>query len=308
MAITISDTTWSGLAASPIITKSATDFASVNKGVLYVADSIRKKLTIPRFNMASLIQDRAATPVSAGTGTIDGRTITPADAMVYWEFNPRDFESHFEAENLSDQLIKREVSPALQGIILGEVEKFVNSYMDFAVWRSRTTNTNSYKYYSGLIKKMLDDSDVIDVASAVALSSANIEAKLNLVKDSVPDTIYDHPDFKYIMNIEAGKFWADAQRTASFKGISMTDGGVMMFDGKPVVTVPGLHEDTIVATYASNSPSSNLWLGLNSKQDSLVQFDFLQANSEIMFVKMLFKADVQYGWGSEIVLYTTQTA
>jgi len=25
-------------------------------------------------------------------------------------------------------------------------------------------------------------------------------------------------------------------------------------------------------------------------------------------VKMLMKADVNYGWGSEIVLYTTQTA
>lgn len=308
MAVTISDTTWSGFAASPIITKAATEFDSVNKGVIYVADSIRKVLTIPRFVMTSLIQDRQATPTSAGTGTIDGRTLTPADAMVYWEFNPRDFETHFEAENLSDQLLQRTVSPTLQAVILGEVNKFVNSYMDYAVWQSRTSNTSSYKYYNGFVKKMLLDSDVVDVASAVALTSSNIEAKLNLVKDSIPDSIYNHPDLKYIVNIKTAKYWADAQRTASFKGAAMTDGGVMMFDGKPVVAVAGLHDDTIICTRASNSPSSNLWLGVNSKSDEAsVQIDFLQANSEIMFFKMLFKADVQHGFGSEIVMYTTQS-
>jgi hypothetical protein len=101
MAITISDTSYAGKYASPIITKMTTEFDSVNKGVLYVADSVRKKITIPTFSLTNLIQDRAATPTSQGTGTVNGRTITPADFMVYWEFNPRDFETHFEAENLN---------------------------------------------------------------------------------------------------------------------------------------------------------------------------------------------------------------
>jgi len=89
----------------------------------------------------------------------------------------------------------------------------------------------------------------------------------------------------------------------------MTEAGTMTFDGRPVVALPGLHEDTIVATYCSNTPSSNLWHAINSGGDeALVQLDFLQANSELMFVKMLMKEDVNYGWGDEIVLYTTQTA
>ena len=308
MAITISDTSYAGKYASPIITKMTTEFDSVNKGVLYVADSVRKKITIPTFSLTNLIQDRAATPTSQGTGTVNGRTITPADFMVYWEFNPRDFETHFEAENLTDQLLRRELSPELLAVLEGEVTKFVNQYMDFAVWRSRTSNTNTYKYYDGFVKKMLDDSDVIDIGSAAALSASNIEAKLNLVKDAIPDSIYDHPDGKYIVNIEAGKFWADAQRTATYKGAGLTDRGLMMFDGRPVVPVAGLHEDTIIFTHCSNSPQSNLHLGINSKDDSLVQYDFLQANSELCFFKVLSKADVNYRYGSEIVLYTTQTA
>ena len=110
--------------------------------------------------------------------------------------------------------------------------------------------------------------------------------------------------WKYLMNVEAAKFWADAQRTAAYKGSGMTEAGTMTFDGRPVVALPGLHEDTIVATYCSNTPSSNLWHAINSGGDeALVQLDFLQANSELMFVKMLMKEDVNYGWGDEIVLY-----
>ena len=65
---------------------------------------------------------------------------------------------------------------------MGEVIKYVNRRRDFQVWQSRTTNTNDLKYYNGLIKKMLDDSSVIDIASPAALSAANIESKLNLVR------------------------------------------------------------------------------------------------------------------------------
>lgn len=308
MAITISDTSHVGIYASPLIGKYTTEFDSVNKGLLYIHDTVKKAVTVPTINVSNLFQDRAATPTSQGTVTIDKKVMTPADMMIYWEFNPRDFEAHFEGENLSQALIKRELPAELLAAIDGELSKFANYRMDYMVWRSRTSNTGDLKYYNGFVKKMLDDSDVIDVAGAGALSASNIEAKLNLVKDAIPDSIYEHPDGKYIVNIEAGKFWADAQRAGTYKGVGMTERGQLMFDGRPVVTVPGLHEDTIIFTHCSNSISSNLHMAINSREDSLFQYDFLQANSELCFFKMLAKADVNYRYGSEIVLYTTQTA
>ena len=34
------------------------------------------------------------------------------------------------------------------------------------------------------------------IVSPAALSAANIEAKLNLVKDAIPDSVYEHPDLE----------------------------------------------------------------------------------------------------------------
>jgi hypothetical protein len=42
---------------------------------------------------------------------------------------------------------------------------------------------------------------------------------------------------------------------------------------------------------------------MNSTQDASLQIGRLQANSELYFVKMLMKVDVQIGFCNEVVLY-----
>jgi hypothetical protein len=44
---------------------------------------------------------------------------------------------------------------------------------------------------------------------------------------------------------------------------------------------------------------------MNSTEDAKIEMAKLQANSELFFMKMLMKVDVQIGWGAETVLYGT---
>ena len=51
---------------------------------------------------------------------------------------------------------------------------------------------------------------------------------------------------------------------------------------------------------------SNLHLAIDwdlSSMSNISLFERKQANSELLFVKLLFKAGVGYGWGDEVVLY-----
>ena len=52
---------------------------------------------------------------------------------------------------------------------------------------------------------------------------------------------------------------------------------------------------------------SNTWLGINSTEDNQLQLMRLQNNSELFFVKGLFKMDTQIGFPDQFVLYTTLT-
>ena len=51
------------------------------------------------------------------------------------------------------------------------------------------------------------------------------------------------------------------------------------------------------------TPESNLWVGMNSTDDAKLELRPVQNNSELWFIKMLMKVDVQIGWNSETVLY-----
>lgn len=72
----INDTTYAGEAASQFIIKSITGAVTVNGGHVYVKDGIKKKFTIPRWDAdyEDFIQDRAATPTSKGSFTVDANT------------------------------------------------------------------------------------------------------------------------------------------------------------------------------------------------------------------------------------------
>ena len=106
-ALNIQDTTWSGPAASYMITRAVVGADTIEKGVIYVEDGIKKKKTIPRIEVSNFMQRRSATPVSQGDVVVDGRVLEPQDLMLYYEFNPRDFEAHFYAEQLQPKLLGR---------------------------------------------------------------------------------------------------------------------------------------------------------------------------------------------------------
>lgn len=311
MALQINDTTYAGEVASGFIVKAAIGNEIVQGGHINVKDGIKKKYTIPRMTVGDdFIQDRVATPVSGGSGTgkgtitVDGRVLEPGDYMIYQEFNPRDFEDHWEAVNLNPTLIDRRLPVTVESVILQEVMKKHNQWLGGAIMRGDTTLTSNLKYFDGLITRAIADSEVIKVASPVTLTTANIEAKLEASLAVVPAAVLYDPNLKVFVSYKTAQLWEQAQRAAGFKGVDNTMAGLMRFAGRQMVYLFGMPDNTIFWAKGAPDMTSNLWFGLNSKDDATVQIAKLQANSELYFIKMLCKADANYGYGGETALYT----
>ncbi len=311
MALVIQDTTYSGEVASSFIVKAAIGNEIVQGGHVMVKDGIKKKFTIPRMTVSDdFIQDRVPTPVSgnAGTGqgtiTVDARVLEPNDYMIYQEFNPRDFEDHWEAVNLNPTLIDRRLPVTVESVILQEVMKKHNQWLGGAIMRGDTNLTTNLKYFNGLITRAIADSDVPKVASPVILTVSNIEAQLEASLATVPAAVLYDPNLKVFVSYKTAQLWERAQRAAGFKGIDNTMAGLMRFAGRQMVYLYGMPDNTIFWAKGAPDMTSNLWFGLNSKDDATVQIAKLQANSELYFIKMLCKADTNYGYGAETALYT----
>lgn len=304
----ITDTTYAGEAASTFIVKAITSNDTVDGGHVYVKDGIKNKFTIPRWDAdyEDFIQDRVATPVAGkGTMTVDGRSLTLADYMIYTEFNPRDYEAHWFATMLNPTLIDRTLPVTVESIVVQEVLKRHDKYLNKALWNSDSTlaSPSIYRYYDGLIKKAKNDGTTNLVTSPLTLSTTNIQAELLRGYQSIPAALRYDPDMKFFMSYATFDLYMQSQINQSFKGVDTTSEGIPRFKGRQCVKIDNFPDDTYFIARGNATPGSNLWVGMNSVEDAKLELKPLQANSEKWFIKMLMKVDVQIGWGNETVYY-----
>ena len=327
-ALNIQDTTWSGPAASYMITRAVVGADTIEKGVIYVEDGIKKKKTIPRIEVSNFMQRRSATPVSQGDVVVDGRVLEPQDLMLYYEFNPRDFEAHFYAEQLQPKLLGRELPVTAENFMVMQTMKRLNEFFENAIHRGRkeydtqgaavnptskgdVAGAAAYFYFDGIIKKALDASGIISVPTPVALTYSNIRDKFQAALNLVPKALlyrYGKAGLKFVVSYADQLKYEQALRQDLYKNQDTTESGINRYSGYDVVPVAGLPEDTFYVCIAKPDIDSNLWLGINSTEDNQLQLMRLQNNSEMFFVKGLFKMDTQIGFADQLVIYTTITA
>lgn len=337
-ALVISDTSYAGEAASFFITRPVVNMDTVQKGCIYIQDGIKKQYTIPRIEVSNFMQRRQATPTpTSGNITVDGKVLVPADMMLYIEFNPRDYEQHWYAVQLNPKLLDRELPPTAEEFTMLQVMKRLNEYFELHIWRGRTAfdtalagsvtpaskgqdaGDAAYFYFNGLIQKLLADAGTVKVSSPQTLVAGtagggqeNIGAALQRAYSLVPKANlfrYGVNGLKFLVSYATQQIYEDFLTTQSFKNNDTTEKGINKYKGYEVVPLAGLPDNTIVVVVANPSLDSNLWLGMNSQEDGTnLQLAKLQANSEMYFIKGLFKMDTQVGFPDFAVLYTTITA
>lgn len=331
MALVINDTQYAGTFASYFWLPATFGMDTIQKGAAFVQDGIKKQHTIGRVNVTNPLQKRAATPTGGGSFTIDGRTLEPQDIMAYWEFNPRDFEAHWLAEQLSPALLARELPVTAENYMLQMALNRVFEQIEAGIWMGSTTYTSTpgsagngqICFFDGFLKKMVNDSAIHQVPSpgtltdqATGSGNYNIVDAFNALiamaatnKKALLSRPSRYDRLKFFVSINTEQVYQTfITTTQNFKGVNTTEKGINKFKGYEIVPLAGLPDNTIVFCEGLPDTSSNLYIGMNSTEDNQLQLMRLQNNSELFFLKGLMKFDVQYGFSDQVFLYTTLTA
>ena len=158
---------------------------------------------------------------------------------------------------------------------------------------------------------MLADADVIDVTST-AITSANVIAEMGKVVDAIPSELYGKEDlYLYVSQNVArayvralGGFGASGlgANGTNAQGTQWWNNGSLSFDGVKIFVANGLADNYMVA-----AEKSNLYFGtgLLSDHNEVKVIDMADIDgSQNVRIVMRLTAGVQYGIGSDIVLYT----
>jgi len=177
------------------------------------------------------------------------------------------------------------------------------------VFSGDTTTTGIYKYFDGFVKKATDDTNTVDLSGGAVLTSTlgtNILAEVQKIYDLIPAALKYDPSMKLFLSYDLYDAYAKAIIAQAYKGADYQSMQLdLKYRGLPVVRIADFPAYKMMFAKGSAGMDSNLWIGMNSVEDAKLEMNKVQNNSELFYVKMLCKLDVQFGYTQEVVNYAS---
>ena len=301
-------TTYAGEFAGKYISAALLSANTIERGGIEVKPNIKFKEVIKKLATGDLIANGSCDFAATSSVTLTERIIEPETFQVNLQLCKDDFRSDWEAVSMGysafDSLPK-----TFQDYLLAHVVAKVAEKNEQNIWRGVNANAGEY---DGFVTLATADATVIDVAAVGGgVNAANVIAQLGAIVDAIPSQLYGKEDlYLYVsQNIARayvralGGFVATIGGAGTMnEGTQWYNGSELSFDGVKVFVANGLADNTAMA-----AEKSNLYFGtgLLSDHNEVKVIDMADIDgSQNVRIVMRFTAAVQYGIGSEIVLYS----
>jgi len=308
MATTTSiTTTYAGEFAGQYISAALLSGSTLDNGLISIKPNIKFKEVIKKVSTDGLVKDAGCDFDPTSTLTLTERILEPTSQQVNLQLCKKDFQSDWDAVSMGYSAFDS-LPPSFADFLIGHVAAKVAQRTEQSIWNGAAATNGDF---AGFKELMLADADITDVGAGVAVTAANVIEKLGLVVDSINSTIYTSEDlFIYVSQNVArayvralGGFQATIGAAGTDnKGTQWYNGGGLTFDGVKIAVANGLADNTMVA-----AEKSNLYFGTGLLSDNqevkVIDMADLDGSQNVRVV-MRFTAGVQYGIGTDIVLYS----
>jgi hypothetical protein len=307
MATTTSiTTTYAGEFAGKYISAALLSADTIEGGGITVKPNVKYKEVMKKLATDAIVKDATCDFSDTSTVTLTERILQPEEFQVNLELCKKDFRSDWEAVQMGysayDQL-----PPAFADFMIGHVAAKVAEKMETNIWAGTNATAGEFDGFETLWEA---DADVIDV-TGTTVTAANVIDELGKVVDAIPTEIYGKEDlYIYVSSNVArayvralGGFGANGLggNGLNSQGTTWYNGGDLAFDGVKIFVASGLANNTMAA-----AQKSNLFFGTGLLSDAqevkLLDMGDLDGSQNVRVI-MRFTAGIQYGLGSEIVLY-----
>ncbi|MEY3500813.1 MAG: hypothetical protein RL308_2482 [Bacteroidota bacterium] len=310
MATTTSiTTTYAGEFAGKYISAALLSGSTIANGGIEVKPNIKFKEVIKRIATDAIVKNATCDFDATSTVTLTERIITPEEFQVNLQLCKKDFKSDWEAVQMGYSGFDN-LPPAFADFLLSHVVAKVAEKTEQNIWRGVNANAGEFDGFQVLATA---DATVIDVAGVSGgVTAANVIGELGKVVDAIPAALYGKEDlYLYVSQSVArdyvralGGFGASGlgANGTNAQGTQWFNNGSLSFDGVKIFVCNGMTNDFMIA-----AQKSNLYFGTGLLADGneVKVIDMADIDgSENVRVVMRFTAAVQYGVGSEIVLYT----
>jgi len=299
-------TTYSGEFAGQYISAALLSGSTLDNGLITVKPNIKFKEVIKKVSSDDIVKDATCDFDPTSTLTLTERILQPDFQQVNLQLCKADFHNDWEAVQMGYSAFDN-LPPSFADFLIGHVASKVAQRTEQSIWNGAAATAGQF---GGFKELLLADADVTDVAAAT-VTSGNVIAQIGAVVDAIGSTLYTSEDMYIYVSQNVARAYVRAlggfatnvgAAGVNADGTQWYTGGTLSFDGIKIAVANGLPDNTMVA-----AEKSNLFFGtgLLADHNEVKVIDMADIDgSQNVRVVMRFTAGVQYGIGSDIVLYS----
>lgn len=307
MATTTSiTTTYAGEFAGKYIAAALLSGTTLDKGLIEIKPNVKYKEVIKKVATDGIVKNATCDFDPTSTLTLTERILQPEEFQVNLQLCKKDFRSDWEAIQMGYSVYDN-LPANFTDFLIAHVAEKVAQKIEQNIWAGVNASAGEFDGFTTLFAA---DSDVVDV-TATTVTASNVIDEMGKVVDAIPSTIWGKEDLTLYVPQNVAKAYVRAlggfaangvgANGVENKGTMWWNQGDLNFDGIRVAMVNGLPSNKMVATQASNLYFGT---GLLSDHNEVKVLDLSDVDgSQNIRIVMRFTAGVQYGFGSEVVLY-----
>ena len=301
-------TSYQGEFAGNYISAALLSGTTLDNGLITVKPNIKFKEVIKKVSSDDIVKDASCDFDSTSTLTLTERVIEPTYQSVNLQLCKKDFQNDWDAISMGYSA-HQSLPTSFSDFLIAHVASKVAQRTEQSIWNGAAATNGQF---GGFKELMLADADVVDVGAGAAVTAANVIEKLGLVVDAINSNLYSSEDMTiyvsqnvaraYVRALGGFSVAATSNAGTNDSGTQWFSGQALTFDGVSLAVANGMADNTMVA-----AEKSNLYFGtgLLSDQNEVKVIDMADIDgSQNVRVVMRFTAGVQYGIGSDIVLYS----
>jgi hypothetical protein len=308
MATTTSiTTTYAGEFAGKYISAALLSASTIENGGIEVKPNVKYKEVIKKLATNDLVKNATCDFDATSTVTLTERILQPEEFQINLSLCKKDFRSDWEAIQMGYSAFDT-LPPSFQDFLLAHVAAKAAQNNEISIWRGVNATAGQF---DGLVTLATADATVIDVVGE-AVTAANVIAEMGSVIDAIPSELYGQEDLYLYVSQNVARAYVRALGGFGASGLGANgtnamgtqwfNNGSLSFDGVKIFVANGLADNYMMA-----AQKSNLYFGtgLLSDHNEVKVIDMSDIDgSQNCRVIMRFTAGVNYGIGSDIVLYT----
>jgi len=300
-------TTYAGEFAGKYIAAALLSASTIENGGLTVKPNVKYKEVMKKLATDGIVADATCDFDPTSTITLTERILQPEEFQVNLQLCKKEFRSDWEAVQMGYSAFDN-LPPTFQDFLIAHVAGKVAEKTEQTIWSGANATAGEF---DGLVTLATADASVIDVAAGT-VTAANVIAELGKIVDAIPSAVYGKEDLAIYVSQNVARAYVRALGGFAAAGLGANgtnamgtqwfNNGSLSFDGVAIFVANGLADNYMVA-----AEKSNLYFGTGLLSDhnevKVIDMSVIDGSKNVRVV-MRFSAGVQFGIGSDIVLYT----